>query len=223
VNGAFDLVVSEITELGKRVGVAGWCRECGRMLRPIPSIEDTRWPLDLVGSEGLAVGNVVRFRALGGLARRPHPYTREDVIVAADPMLVDAVSGLELVEVLRASEAPSVAAVFGPDLRDGTYVDVGTERPSLAAVRTWAGHTLSFDEWEHDGQPRLRCVFTDGEGVRHSLSVVSRSLLDLYRGDGLDGLTDLARRHRRAHIRLGLELPDDRGRAYLRVNDILFH
>lgn len=223
VSEHFDLVVSEVTDLGGRVGVAGWCRQCGRMIRPILSAGETRWPAELATPDALAVGNVLRFAATGLPAGRPRPFAGEDVIVAPDPEVVGRVDIPELVDILRPSEASSVAAVFGDSLRDGTHVTVGAECPSLAAVRTWAGHTLTFDEWDGDGQPRLRCVFTDADGLRLSLSIVSRALRDAYDQDGLDGLTDLSRRHRRAHVRLGLELPDPAGRAYLRVNDILFH
>lgn len=223
VSEYFDLVVSEVTDLGGRVGVAGWCEPSGRMIRPILSALETRWPADMAVPGRLAVGNVLRFAATGLPAGRPRPFAGEDVIVDPEPELIGRVNIPKLVEILRPSEASSVAAVFGDCLRDGSHVTVGAECPSLAAVRTWAGHTLTFDEWDGDGQPRLRCVFTDANGLRLSLSIVSRALREAYDQDGLDGLTDLSRRHRCAHVRLGLELPDSSGRAYLRVNDILFH
>lgn len=218
-----DIIITEVTDLGSRIGAAGWCAAESRMIRPAPGASDARWSTERARPDLIATGNVLRFTATGEPSRRPAPFAREDVVVDPDPILVGRLEGAELMEALRPTEWDAVSTIFGPRLRDNTHVVVGDDCPSLAAVRTWAGHSLGFDEWERDGQPRLRCVFTDADGVRRSLSVMSRRLGRVWAEDGLDGLTDLARRHRRAHVRLGLEPPDEAGRVHLRVNDVLFH
>lgn len=220
---AFDIIITEVTNLGGKIGAAGWCVAERRMIRPAPDPEEVRWPVEAADPDLIAVGNVLRFRPTGEPGRRPAPFAREDVVTAPDPVLVGRLSGAALMEALRPTERDAVSAIFGARLRSGTHVVIGDDCPSLAAVRTWAGHSLGFDEWERDGQPRLRCVFTDADGARLSLSVMSRALASIHAADGLDGLTDLARRHRRAHVRLGLEPPDAEGRVHLRVNDVLFH
>lgn len=223
MTATLDIIITEVTNLGSRIGVAGWCAAEKRMIRPAPDAMEVRWPVEVARPDLIAQGNVVRFTPTGVTGRRPVPFAREDVVTEPDPVLVGRLDGAALMEALRPTEWDAVSTIFGSRLKDGNHVSVGDDCPSLAAVRTWAGHSLGFDEWERDGQPRLRCVFTDADGARRSLSVMSRRLAEVYAFDGLDGLTDLARRHRRAHIRLGLEPPDEAGRAYLRVNDVLFH
>lgn len=218
-----EIVVSEVTALGGRIGIAGWCPAEGRMIRPSFQADDMRWPVAMADRGPFAVGAVVRLTPTGIPTGRPEPYAREDLVVDPEAERVGTLTGGDLMAALRPSESVSVVGVFGTHLRDGTHVRVGDPCPSLVAISTWAGRTMAFDEWERDGQPRLRCVFCDGNGIRLSLSVVSRQLRAIHDADGIDGLTDLARRHRTAHVRLGLELPDEQGRAYLRVNDILFH
>lgn len=192
------------------------------MLRPCPTLSGAGWPEELAGPHLFEMGNVVRLKTADAVedpVARALPFVREDVAVAAVPELVGTLGRYPLLAALRPSEAPSVAALFGAALRDGTHVMAGGDGPTLGAVEVRAGAQMVFEDTPHG----VSCRFIDAAEAFCTLPVASRPLRRLHAGRGTGALNDLAAGYRRAHIRLGALPPDGDGRMPVAVTNILFY
>lgn len=150
------------------------------------------------------------------------PHAREDCVVVTPPKLVRRLDPVDLPSVLTPSESPSVAALFGEQLVESRLVMVGSDCPSLGAVRLNSRRMGFVEKRKPDGTDQLRCWFYDAADGNYNLPVVSRALHAVHQTDGIKALNILRTQRRRAHMRIGLAHPFDDGRAFLMVNHVLF-
>lgn len=213
------IIVTDVTEMhNDHICVAGWCQEQNRMVRPLLAV-GTHWDAKLGQPQLFWLGNEVEFNNMSP-NNRGLPHSREDLV--ANPLEVTrTLQGIELATALAPSESANVAAAFDNQILNKRYVPGGSNCPSLGAIRVRASD-LHFETRESNGVEKLRCWFYS-DNVGYNLPVVSIHLLQIWRADGLEGLSRLQAIYRQAHVRLGLTNPFKNGQCILMINNILFY
>lgn len=216
-----QVIVSDVTYMGREICVAGWYADEMRMVRPLSQVGH-HWPKEMAGPDLFCMGNVIELESAGIRNTRGLPHSREDLVVRGRPTVIGTISEDGLAEALSDSESASVAELFQGYLQQNRFVMAGADCPSLGAI-TVERRTIRFFEKEWQGNKKLRCSFRDGAGGNFQLAVSSVSLRDLWRDGGTEALNDMAGSLGSVHVRIGLAHPFDSGEAYAMFNGLALY
>lgn len=222
------LIVTDLTEMhGGNYCTAGWDTDAHRMIRPLPN--GANWTAVLLQQNGISPGITVDVNPTGQQQQSAFPHRTEDTVTTSNGIqVVNAVS----INWLAADAPPThqtVQGAFGGSLhhsriwngaRQGVHIEEGTQIDSLSAVSLPVNHINLFED-EYNGRRSLRAYIED-EDARYNLPVVSRSLREAYRANGVAGAQQLLPAQGLAHVRLGVARawPGQPGRCSLMINGI---
>jgi hypothetical protein len=200
------LIVTDLTEMhGGNYCVAGWDAQARRMVRPLPN--GANWTAGLLQQHRITPGATIDVVP----NRDPHPsvfpHRTEDTPV--DRATIQHLNAGPIN--WFAAGAPlahgTVSAAFGGhidhnsmwnNVKQGVYVQTGTQVASLAAVRLPRNAVQFVEEFD-----KLKAVLNDGS-ARYKLAVSSLVLKIAWRQGGLAAVQQALPATPQFHIRLGL-------------------
>ena len=226
----FVLAITEVTEMGARYCVAGWRPDAKCMVRPLPGARN--WTAYQLEKHSVRPGRMIRVTATGAAYRGTYPHRTEDTVVDET---VEAVAGEGSVSWF----GPGAPQVHGSleeafsgflevsgswhGVNTGVFVPAGAQTRSLVALEIEA-ESLFFFERDYDDKLSLRGQLTDPNGC-YNLAVVSRSLRETWRSEGIAAVKTLLPRKGKLHVRVGLARPwtaENRppNQCYLMINGV---
>lgn len=215
---------------GRKLCVAGWDEENGRMVRPL-SGPQSHWVFTHASTRKFWTGNIVTLHPTGVPTTRGFPHRFEDVPVFKTRFDYQGrLEGANFADAVAGSVSNSIPRIFNENLLStgsSYYVEPGVRCPSLGAVDKKVGDVI-FEESEWDGKYTLKCQIRDGSRW-FRFTVSSKTLKDIYDTSGVEGLEALKENCTRAHVRIGLAgawrppNPDIPRGCYAMVNNIIFY
>ena len=222
------LVITEVTEMRGSYCVAGWSPIAKRMVRPLPGGE--YWSLQQLqlpkSGTFIRPGLKVQFSAADASPTGDFPHRTENMIVdgkikgivedpsfswfgdrapAVDASIEDAFQGF-----LRVHSSST-------GINKGAFVPAGSRSRSLIALEAEAESLSLFV----DEKSRLRGRLADPKGT-YNLAVVSKSIRETWRLQGIDVVRSQLPTNGKLHIRIGLARPFDNqpDKCYLMINGV---
>lgn len=198
-----------------------------RMIRPLPN--GANWTTALLQLYQISPGITVDVNPTGQHQQSAFPHRTEDTVITSNGIqVVNPVS----INWLAAGAPPThqtVQGAFGGNLhhskiwngaRQGVHIQETTQIGSLSALSLPVNHINLFED-EYNGRRSLRAYIQDEDG-RFNLPVVSKSLREAYRANGVVGAQQFLPAQGIAHVRLGVARawPGQPGRCSLMINGI---
>ena len=226
----FLLAITEVTEMGSRYCVAGWRPDAQCMVRPLPG--GRNWTPHQLEKHSVLPGRMLRVSPTGAAYKGVYPHRTEDTVVEETVSVAPGDQPFPWF----GDQAPyvhgSLEEAFSGFLQvsgswhgvsKGVFVPAGVRTRSLVALEVEAG-SLFFFEQDYDDRMSLRGQLTDRNGC-YNLAVVSRSLRETWRAEGIAAVKCLLPRRGKLHIRVGLARPwTAEGRppdqCYLMINGV---
>jgi hypothetical protein len=208
-----DLLLTEVTNMGSMLCVAGWHEATQRVVRPVP--REHGWDPRLHDDGVLVPGNIVQFSPDGRALSSTLPHATEDVAVATRTTLARSGSAQEMARSLARTATASAKDALGvwPDER--RFVLPGTACRSLGAILI-RRHQFALRA-SADSAPKLRADLTVGKWVT-SLPVSSRALQADFAAGGVEAALARIGPGARLYLRLGFAR-EYQGKCFLMVNN----
>ena len=228
----FQLFITEVTEKGSLYCVAGWSPVAKRMVRPLPGGE--YWSLQQLqlpkSGTFIRPGLKVQFSAADASPTGDFPHRTENIIVdgkikgiAEDSSFSWFGDGAPTVDAsLEDAFQGSLRALSSSHgINKGVFVPAGSMLRSLIALEAEAESlSLIVDE-----KNRLRGRLADRKGT-YNLAVVSKSICETWRVEGIDAVRSQLPRKGKLHVRVGLARPTARlgaeleDKCFLMINGV---
>jgi hypothetical protein len=221
------LLITDVTEMhGGNFCVAGWNAQSHCMVRPLPN--GSNWTAYLLQQHSISPGTTIEVESTAHQHASTFPHRTEDTPVA--PQSIRHVNAGPI-DWFGASAPPphaTLSAAFGGHLlynsiwnnvRQGVYVQIGTQVGSLAAVDLARASIQLVEEFDKfKGVNKLKAILDDGE-ARYKVAASSLALKAGWRQGGLQALGQVLPASVRFHVRLGLARALGE-KCYLMVNGV---
>jgi hypothetical protein len=218
------LVITDLTEMhGGNYCVAGWDPEAERMVRPLPN--GANWTVGLLQQHGIAPGLPIDVVPTGQQHPSEFPHRTEDMPVDRESIQHANAGPINWFAANAPLAYGTVSDAFAGrvahnsiwnNVRQGVYIQIGTQVGSLSAVRLPRNAVQFVEEFD-----KLKVVLNDGS-VRYKLAVSSVALKTAWRHGGIGAMRQALPGSQLFHIRLGLARAFDNPpeKCYLMVNGI---
>lgn len=218
------LLITDVTEMhGGNFCVAGWNAQGQRMVRPLPN--GSNWTAGLLQQHGVSPGATIEVVPTGQQFASTFPHRTEDTPVASQSIHHVNAGPIDWFGANAPPTHATLSAAFGGHLlhnkvwnnvRQGAYVQVGTQGGSLAAVKLARAGVQFVEEFD-----KLKALLDDGD-ARYKVAVSSLVLKTAWRQGGVQAVYQALPSSARFHVRLGLAraFGQPAEKCYLMVNGI---